>query len=104
MARQQDDGIFAFILGLFTGVLAGGVLGLLFAPKSGEETREDLEDLAKRLPDEIKDPNSKSRHFIEKTKANIEHQVSEAKHRRDADRMAKAKRAEELASGNYELN
>ena len=32
----------SFISGLLTGVAIGGVIALLFAPKSGKETRDDL--------------------------------------------------------------
>ena len=31
-----------FIKGLFIGGLMGAVLGILYAPKSGKETREDI--------------------------------------------------------------
>ena len=36
----MTKGIFSFILG----VSAGVALGLLFAPKAGEETREDIKE------------------------------------------------------------
>lgn len=42
-----------FLAGLF-GALAGAVGGLLLAPKSGKETREDLAELAKSLSKQIK--------------------------------------------------
>ncbi|MCX6301431.1 MAG: YtxH domain-containing protein [Bacteroidia bacterium] len=32
----------SFIAGLLTGAVVGGVIALLYAPKSGKETREDL--------------------------------------------------------------
>lgn len=34
--------------GLILGTLVGGVLGILFAPKSGKETRDDLKKLAEK--------------------------------------------------------
>ncbi len=34
--------------GLVLGTLVGGVLGVLFAPKAGKETREDLKKLAEK--------------------------------------------------------
>lgn len=42
-----------FLAGLF-GALAGAVGGLLLAPKSGKETREDLAELAKKISKQIK--------------------------------------------------
>lgn len=107
MAREKSDGIFSFVMGLTAGLLGGAVLGLLFAPKSGDELREDLQDMARKLPDkindEIKNPKGKTREFIEKTKYNIESQIDQAKQGREASRQAKAKQAEELSSG-YEYH
>jgi gas vesicle protein len=36
-------------LGLVTGLVVGGAIGILFAPKSGKETREDLAEKGKDL-------------------------------------------------------
>lgn len=48
-----------FVLGAFLGMAAGAVAGVLLAPKSGKETRDDLVDKAEELktmtPEEIKD-------------------------------------------------
>jgi len=45
--------ISSFITGLLAGAAIGGVIALLYAPKSGKETREDLkqklEDLEKEF-------------------------------------------------------
>ena len=107
MSRQNDDGIFLFLAGMTLGLFTGGLLGLLFAPKSGDELREDAARIAKTLPgkinDELKNPHGKTREFIDKTRVSIENQVGKVAQNREADRMAKAKRAEELASG-YDFN
>ncbi|MGL6229073.1 MAG: YtxH domain-containing protein [Culicoidibacterales bacterium] len=48
-----------FLVGAFLGAAAGAVAGLLLAPKSGKETREDLAEKAEELktmtPEEIKE-------------------------------------------------
>ena len=44
-------GIFSFILG----VSAGVALGLLFAPKSGEETREDIKETMDNIKYKVDD-------------------------------------------------
>ncbi len=44
-----------WIQGLFIGALAGLAVGLLCAPKSGKETREDLSVKAKELAAQLKD-------------------------------------------------
>lgn len=107
MSRENDDGIFAFMAGMVLGAVAGGVVGLLTAPKSGDELRQDAQEfivhLPEKLSDELRNPNTKTREFIEKTRYSIENQVGKVKRDREADRMAKAKRAEELASG-YDFN
>jgi len=37
------------LLGLVTGIAIGGLLGVLYAPKAGKETREDISEKAKDL-------------------------------------------------------
>ncbi len=107
MSKESDDGIFTFIAGMAVGLLSGGLMGLLFAPKSGDELRADLHEAVRNLPgkinDEFRNPNTRTREFIDRTRYNIEDQMGKVKRDWDADRMAKAKRAEELASG-YDFN
>jgi len=45
--RDEGGGLGAFVLG----ALVGAGIALLFAPKSGAETQEDLKDQARRLRD-----------------------------------------------------
>jgi len=109
MARDNDDdGISAFMVGLVAGIAGGALMGILFAPKSGDELREDINDLAQNLPqrlkDEVSDPRSRAREFIDRTRHSIEHQVDKVKKDIEADRMARAKQAEESATGGYEYN
>jgi len=46
--------LLSFLSGLFFGIVTGGVLGLLFAPKSGVETKQGFQDYVKHLVDEGK--------------------------------------------------
>jgi len=107
VSREGDDGIFTFLAGMALGMLGGGLMGILFAPKSGDELRADANAFVRSLPgrmnEELNNPNAKTREFIERTKYSIENQVGKVKKDRAADRMAKAKHAEELAGG-YDLN
>jgi gas vesicle protein len=107
VSREGDDGIFTFLAGMLFGILGGGILGILFAPKSGDELRADANTFVRSLPsrmnEELHNPNARTREFIEKTKCSIENQVGKVKKDRAADRMAKAKHAEELATG-YDYN
>jgi gas vesicle protein len=43
-----------FALGLFVGATLGALAALLFAPKSGNETRQQLKDLADQQKDKLK--------------------------------------------------
>lgn len=42
----MDNQVRPFLTGLVLGVVAGGIAGILLAPKSGEETREDIKKFA----------------------------------------------------------
>lgn len=57
--------------GLFAGVAVGAALGLLFAPKKGEDTRKDLVKKMKGLLDDAKDLE------YEDVKRNIEKSIKE---------------------------
>jgi gas vesicle protein len=107
MHRSDSDGIFTFIAGMTFGILGGVLGGILFAPKSGDELRADAHVFARNLPtrvnNELRNPNTRTREFIDKTRYNIESQVGKVKKDRNADRQARAKRAEELATG-YDYN
>ena len=45
----MDNNTRSFFSGLVFGIVAGAVAGILLAPKSGEETREDLKKFALEL-------------------------------------------------------
>lgn len=48
---KEASGLFSFILG----VTAGVALGVLFAPKAGEETREDIKETIDNLKYKVDD-------------------------------------------------
>ena len=50
MARNDSDNLTSFLLGLFCGVAGGAMLGILFAPKSGDALREDMKDFVHAHP------------------------------------------------------
>ena len=56
----------SFFKGLAVGAVAGAVAGVLFAPKSGEETRKDIQDLAVNIKDKAFDIYSEARQKVEK--------------------------------------
>lgn len=107
MAKQSEDSLVPFILGLVAGAAGGAILALMFAPKSGEELRENMQDYLSLIPDkidgELKNPQGKTREFIDRTRYTIESKVDRVRAERKADRLSKARHAEEMASG-YEFN
>ncbi len=52
---KDEGGFLKFVFGLFSGVVSGIVVGLLVAPKTGKEMREDLLIKSKELKDLTKD-------------------------------------------------
>lgn len=64
--------------GFFTGLAVGAGLGVLFAPKSGKETREDLKKKANELIEKAKELDAKEvKENIEKKLAEIKAEIKE---------------------------
>ncbi|MDO8578141.1 MAG: YtxH domain-containing protein [Dehalococcoidales bacterium] len=51
---MNKDNAIGFGIGLVTGVAIGAVLALLFAPKSGKETRQAIKDKTGEVVDALK--------------------------------------------------
>ena len=69
---------FAFAMGLIAGVVGGLVAGVLYAPKSGEESRRELKDAACELYEKnspaIKDAKKQALENIDLMKYKLESQ------------------------------
>ena len=50
---------FAFMAGTVVGILAGAGVALLLAPKTGEETRAQISEFARKAQDKVKEATSK---------------------------------------------
>ena len=68
MARDWD-----IVKGLVIGGLIGAAIGILFAPKSGKETRQDIADKADELLSKAKEEYEKA---VEKSKATYDAAVT----------------------------
>jgi gas vesicle protein len=64
------------LAGLLIGGLIGTALGILYAPKSGKETRDEITGKAKELLDKAKEEYEKG---VERSKAAYESAVKELK-------------------------
>lgn len=81
MTDRQGD----LIKGLFVGGLIGVALGILFAPKSGKETREEL---ARKADDFLMKTKEEYEKAVEKSKAAYE---ASLQHLKEYEEMAKEK-------------
>jgi len=59
------------------GIAAGAVLGILFAPDKGSETRRKIKEEGKKFADDVKDKFSKGKEQFNGYKEDIEKKVRE---------------------------
>lgn len=59
------------------GIAAGAVLGILFAPDKGTETRRKISEQGKKMADGIKVKFNKGKEKFNDLKENIEHKMNE---------------------------
>lgn len=98
-SNATEDALFDTLLGLILGLLGGVIFGLLFAPKPGKELQDDLQDVVNQVPDKLKKSRKQYETLVDKTRGGIEIQLEKHQHRKQASRMAEAKRQEELEAG-----
>ena len=55
---MNKDHAFGFGIGLLTGAVIGGVIALLYAPRSGKETRQLIKDKVTAVVDTVKEKTS----------------------------------------------
>jgi gas vesicle protein len=55
---MNKDNAIGFCIGLLSGAVIGGVIALLYAPKSGKETRKLIKDTATEVVDTVKEKTS----------------------------------------------
>ena len=83
MASNDDDRsvLVSVLAGIGIGVLVGAVAGLLLAPKSGEETRDDLTkalgDLSDKVTDLGKTVSNKVSSAVDRTRAQVVQKLGE---------------------------
>lgn len=65
------------LIALGAGVLIGGVLGLLFAPKKGSELRKDIADNGRKIKNDLKGKYQKGREKINDLRREAEEMAEE---------------------------
>lgn len=64
-------------LGAAFGAVAGFITGVLMAPKSGKETREDIKDVALKTKDTVVDEAEKAKDFAEEKASQVRAKAEE---------------------------
>lgn len=84
MALNEDNEknvLVSVLAGIGIGVLVGAVAGLLLAPKSGQETRDDLGKTMNELSDKMSEfsrtVSQKVSSAVDKTRANMTQKLGE---------------------------
>jgi gas vesicle protein len=95
MSDSNDFG--AFLIGFIVGGLTGAAVSLLFAPQTGEQTRELIHDKAIELRDRASET-------VEEARLRAEEALEEAKHKTEEwSKMAKEQADDLLQKGEKTL-
>ncbi len=102
---SKEDSSISFGVGLLLGVVGGVIAAVLYAPKSGEETRKDVEnvitDLAQKYTPEIKEAKRQALTSIDVMRYRLEQQYNKINETIKAKQIAKAKQKE---TNDFECN
>ncbi|HJH59937.1 MAG TPA: YtxH domain-containing protein [Bacteroidetes bacterium] len=77
MSNRTKKTLLVLGVGLITGMAAGVILGVLYAPDKGVETRRRLKSQARDLEDKILDKFENVRNNERKEKSETRHNVAE---------------------------
>ena len=94
----KKDNSICFAIGILAGVIGGIAAGILFAPKSGEESRRELkdayEDLMQKYSPEITNAKKQAMEMIKSSKEKIEDTYKKFNDNIKAQKLAHAKNCE----------
>lgn len=103
MCKKDESGYIG--IGLLIGVIGGIAAGVLFAPKSGKESRaevkEALAQLAEKQSPNVKKAKKQALESIDLIRYKLERQFRKLSHMLKSKKMQKAKELEEI---DYEFN
>lgn len=103
--KMSKKNSISFGLGLLAGVVGGIIAGVLYAPKSGEESRSKLTeiatDLAEKHSPEVKEAKQQALESIDLVKYKLERQYRKLNHMLKSKKLQKAK---ELEDTEYDFN
>lgn len=91
---------FAFGMGLLAGVVGGIIAGVLYAPKSGEESREQIKNTACELYEKhspaIKEAKKQALESVDLMRYKLERQLRKFNNMIKSKKLQKAKELEEV--------
>ena len=100
---SKEDNSISFGLGMLLGVVGGVIAAVLYTPKSGEETRKNVEnvitDFAQRYTPEIQEAKRQALTSIDVIRYRLEQQYNKINSTIKAKQIAKEKE-----STDYEVN
>lgn len=103
MSKKNNS--ISFGLGLFAGVIGGIIAGVLYAPKSGETSRNELKEVVSELAEkhspEVKEAKKQALESIDLIKYKMERQYRKLNYMLKSKRLQKAK---ELEDTEYDFN
>lgn len=100
MLEERTSSTKSFLLGVIAGGVAGSLIALLYAPKSGKRLRRDIMEKKDEIIDDVE-------HYIGATKDKASKLVSEGKKKAEAIIEDAVKRAEQIsrkADGMFKSN
>ena len=102
---SKEDNSVSFGVGLLAGVIGGVIAAILYAPKSGEETRKNVENavsnLAEKYTPEIQEAKKQALTSIDVMRYRLEQQYNKINDTIKAKQIAKAKEKE---SSEFDIN
>ena len=102
---SKEDNSVSFGVGLLAGVIGGVIAAILYAPKSGEETRKNVENavsnLAEKYTPEIQEAKKQALTSIDVMRYRLEQQYNKINDTIKAKQIAKAKEKE---SNEFDIN
>lgn len=101
----KEDNSVSFGIGMLLGVVGGVIAAILYTPKSGEETRKNVEnvitDIAQKYTPEINEAKRQALTSIDVMRYRLEQQYNKINDNIKAKQLAKAKEKE---CTDYEVN
>ena len=102
---SKEDSSISFGVGMLLGIVGGVIAAILYAPKSGEETRKDVEnvvtDMAQKYAPEIQEAKRQALTSIDVMRYKLEQKYNKINESIKAKQIAKAKEKE---YSDYEVN